>query len=67
MKRPVVAADLPTMVEAGVAGFDITTWFGLDAPAGDPIGGPQPEFAAFVERDLVKWAKAAALAGLIKK
>ncbi len=97
-KRPAVAPDLPTMVEAGVADFDITTWFGLVAPAGtpkavidklsaaanealksdevkaglakagfDPIGGPQPEFAAFVERDLVKWAKAAELAGLRKK
>jgi tripartite-type tricarboxylate transporter receptor subunit TctC len=32
-------ADLPTMAEAGgndLAGFDITTWFGVFAPAGTP-------------------------------
>jgi tripartite-type tricarboxylate transporter receptor subunit TctC len=28
--------DLPTMQEAGVAGFDISTWFGVFAPAGLP-------------------------------
>ena len=28
--------DVPTMAEAGVPGFDISTWFGLLAPAGTP-------------------------------
>jgi len=28
--------ELPTMVEAGVAGFEVTSWFGLLAPAGTP-------------------------------
>jgi tripartite-type tricarboxylate transporter receptor subunit TctC len=31
--------DLPTMAEAGgrdLAGFDVTTWFGVFAPAGTP-------------------------------
>ncbi|WP_185983722.1 Bug family tripartite tricarboxylate transporter substrate binding protein [Aureimonas mangrovi] len=28
--------DLPTMAEAGVEGFDLTTWFGILAPAGTP-------------------------------
>jgi tripartite-type tricarboxylate transporter receptor subunit TctC len=35
-KRTPLAPDLPTMAEAGVPGFDITTWFGLLAPAGTP-------------------------------
>src|SRR5690349_4007275 len=34
--RSPLAADLPTMAEAGVPGFDISTWFGLMAPAGTP-------------------------------
>jgi len=28
--------DIPTMMEAGVADFDVTAWFGLLAPAGVP-------------------------------
>ena len=28
--------DVPTMVEAGVPGFDVTAWFGIAAPAGLP-------------------------------
>jgi tripartite-type tricarboxylate transporter receptor subunit TctC len=35
-KRSPLAPDLPTMAEAGVAGFDISTWYGLFAPAGTP-------------------------------
>ena len=35
-ERSKLATDLPTMAEAGVAGFDISTWFGLFAPAGTP-------------------------------
>ena len=35
-KRSALAPDLPTMAEAGVPGFDISTWFGLMAPAGTP-------------------------------
>ena len=35
-RRSKLAPDLPTMAEAGVAGFDISTWFGLLAPAGTP-------------------------------
>ena len=29
--------DVPTMSEAGVAGFETTTWFGILAPAGTPM------------------------------
>ena len=30
------APELPTMAESGFAGFDMTAWFGLLAPAGTP-------------------------------
>jgi tripartite-type tricarboxylate transporter receptor subunit TctC len=29
-------ADVPTMAEAGVAGYDYTNWYGMLAPAGTP-------------------------------
>ncbi len=35
-QRSRLAPDLPTMAEAGLPGFDISTWFGLLAPAGTP-------------------------------
>jgi tripartite-type tricarboxylate transporter receptor subunit TctC len=28
--------DVPTMAESGLAGFDVSTWFGVFAPAGTP-------------------------------
>jgi tripartite-type tricarboxylate transporter receptor subunit TctC len=34
--RASIAPEIPTMVEAGVAGFDAQAWFGLFAPAGTP-------------------------------
>src|SRR5205085_5840465 len=37
-QRSKLVPDLPTMAEAGVPGFDISTWFGLLAPAGTPPG-----------------------------
>ncbi len=36
LKRPAVAADLPTIDEAGLPGFETALWFGLNAPAGTP-------------------------------
>jgi tripartite-type tricarboxylate transporter receptor subunit TctC len=35
-KRSFVAPDVPTMHEAGLAGYDITSWQALFAPAGTP-------------------------------
>jgi tripartite-type tricarboxylate transporter receptor subunit TctC len=35
-KRSTSAPDVPTMAEAGVAGFEITAWFGFMAPAATP-------------------------------
>jgi tripartite-type tricarboxylate transporter receptor subunit TctC len=35
-ERSTLVPDLPTMAEAGLPGFDISTWYGLFAPAGTP-------------------------------
>ena len=35
-KRARMLPELPTMAEAGLPGFEITSWFGLLAPAGAP-------------------------------
>jgi tripartite-type tricarboxylate transporter receptor subunit TctC len=35
-RRSPLLPDVPTMAEAGVPGFDISTWFGVFAPAGTP-------------------------------
>jgi tripartite-type tricarboxylate transporter receptor subunit TctC len=35
-KRSPLVPDLPTMAEAGLPGFDISTWYGFFAPAGTP-------------------------------
>lgn len=34
--RSALLPNIPTMAEAGVAGFDISTWFGVFAPTGTP-------------------------------
>jgi tripartite-type tricarboxylate transporter receptor subunit TctC len=35
-KRPHIAPNLPTMMEAGLPDFEASVWFGLVAPAGTP-------------------------------
>ena len=35
-KRNALAPNVPTMIESGIAGFEISTWYGLAAPAGTP-------------------------------
>lgn len=35
-KRSVVAPDVPTMMEAGVPGYDVVSWYGVHVPAGTP-------------------------------
>jgi tripartite-type tricarboxylate transporter receptor subunit TctC len=34
--RTALAPELPTMIEAGVSDYEVTTFFGLVAPAGTP-------------------------------
>ena len=36
LKRTAILPDIPTMGEAGLPGFEATTWHGLVAPAGTP-------------------------------
>ena len=36
LQRTSLAEQLPTFVEAGVAGFDVTAWFAIYAPKGTP-------------------------------
>ena len=48
-QRSPSAADVPTMNEAGVAGFDVQSWFGLVAPKGTP-----KEIIARVNAEAVK-------------
>lgn len=35
-ERTRLAPDIPTMAESGLPGFELTSWFGLVAPAGTP-------------------------------
>jgi tripartite-type tricarboxylate transporter receptor subunit TctC len=88
IRRSSAAPQLPTMDEAGVPGFEVTSWYGILVPAGtppaivtrlnrditatlkdpvvraqiaaqgaDPVGNRSDEFAAFIARELVKWAR----------
>lgn len=87
-KRTPVLPDVPTIAEAGVRGYDTSTWGGLLAPANtpkdviaklnaesvkilkmpdvrermmnagsEPIGNSPQQFAAFIDAEIVKWAK----------
>jgi tripartite-type tricarboxylate transporter receptor subunit TctC len=64
--------NLPTIAEAGVPGYDATTWSGVIGPAGmarpivdklnssigdEPAGGTPEEFAEVIRRDSAKWAE----------
>ena len=47
-ERTKLAPDLPTMREAGVAGYDLTAWFAAFVPAGTPVEVIDRLNAAFV-------------------
>jgi tripartite-type tricarboxylate transporter receptor subunit TctC len=63
VQRTPVFPDLPTMIEAGVPGFDVAQWHAMLAPAGTPQGVlatihraiadalKQPDVAAFLAND----------------
>jgi tripartite-type tricarboxylate transporter receptor subunit TctC len=64
--RSSVLPDVPTVIEAGVAGYEATIWLGLMAPAGTPkpiIDKVNAAVSAFVKRpDIVKlWREQGAL------
>ncbi|MBO1113102.1 tripartite tricarboxylate transporter substrate binding protein [Bordetella petrii] len=48
-ERSPALPDVPTMAQAGVAGYDASSWFGLLAPAGTP-----PAIVEQVQRDVAK-------------
>jgi len=49
LKRIAAAPDLPTLSESGLAGFDVTSWYSIVAPAGTP-----PEIVARLQREIDK-------------
>jgi len=49
LKRIAGAPDLPTLSESGLAGFDVTSWYSIVAPAGTP-----PEIVARLQREINK-------------
>lgn len=92
--RNQVAPEIPTVAEAGLPGFEVTSWYGVLAPTGTarditgrlsrdiakslstpdmrqrfadlgatPVGNTPDEFAAFIKREGVKWAKAIKISG----
>ena len=56
-QRSSVLPDVPTAMEAGMAGFEASTWFGLYAPAGTPkdiVSGMAAQIAAVLAMPAVK-------------
>lgn len=56
-KRVSVAPDVPTMAEAGLAGYEATGWFGVVMPAGTPaeiIGRMNSELVAALKRQDIR-------------
>jgi len=49
LKRIAGAPDLPTLSESGLAGFNVTSWYSIVAPAGTP-----PEIVARLQREIDK-------------
>jgi tripartite-type tricarboxylate transporter receptor subunit TctC len=72
--RTPLASELPTMVEAGVPDYEVTTFYGVVAPAGTPepitrLGSlPSPasphEFAQFIGAQARKWSAVAKAANI---
>jgi tripartite-type tricarboxylate transporter receptor subunit TctC len=94
-KRSPLAPELPTIIEAGLPGFEVIGWNGVHVPRGtpraiiervnaelvkalalpdvqermaaaglEPSGGSPEAFAAFVTKDLARWAKVIKDAGI---
>ncbi len=62
-KRSPLLPEVPTMIEAGVAGYESTTWFGILAPAATPrdiVGQVSSDVAAVVQAADVRERFAAA-------
>ena len=97
-KRSPMLPDIPTIAEAGVKGYESSTWYGIVAPIETPqpiqtllnkeivlilkdhelrkiydeeglelVGNTQLEFKTFIQKEIDKWRKVAASAGLKKE
>jgi tripartite-type tricarboxylate transporter receptor subunit TctC len=95
LRRNQAVPGIPTLDESGITGFDVTSWFGIAAPAktprpmvdqlnsaivravnapdlrarlldqgAEPVGNTPEQYTAFVEREIVKWAKVIKAAGI---
>ena len=56
-RRSTLAADLPTIAEAGVPGFEYATWYGMLVPAGTPkaiVGRVQADTARVLKAPQVQ-------------
>jgi tripartite-type tricarboxylate transporter receptor subunit TctC len=52
--------EIATVAEAGVAGFEASTWYGTLAPAGAPpavVSKLQSDFAEVIRNDMARWGK----------
>ena len=94
-QRLALAPDVPTVSEAGLPGYEVTSWYGIVAPARTPrpvvarlsaevakitrepkmkarllsqglelVGSTPEEFDAHIRREIAKWQKVLAAAGL---
>jgi tripartite-type tricarboxylate transporter receptor subunit TctC len=54
--------DVPTLVEAGVPGYEMTSWWGMFAPRGTP-----PEITRKINADVVQLLKSAEVKALFAK
>ena len=52
-QRTQLAPDIPALAEVGLPGFDVTSWFGVVAPAGTPA-----DIVAFLNAELIAVLKA---------
>ena len=61
-KRTPAAPDIPTVAESGVAGYEVSNWFGLSAPAKTP-----PEIVARLNTEIVRGVKTPDLSAALRK
>ena len=78
-KRNAAAAELPTVAEAGVPGFEVSSWFAFFAPARTPpdiiksrleqlglavIGSSTQDLASHLQSEITKWGAVIKDAGI---
>ena len=94
-QRSQIAPEVPTIHESGLPGYEMSSWFGLLAPAGTPpaivqklnaelnealkvaqvrevlakqgldaVGGPPERFGQLIAREIPRWKRVVAAAGI---